>query len=108
MRDMGLNQVLTYWAPAGTDRFGAETFATPILIKGRWEDRTEQVRTPSGDEITSRSVVFVDRPLAIGGYLAKEDMTVTNDPTIAGALEIQSWAEVPDLRNVTAERRAYL
>lgn len=109
MRELGLNQEITYWAPGAEDRYGTITYGEPTLLRGRWEDRNEEVKTTGGDTIVSRAVVFVDRDLLIGGYLAKGDYSTLSDPTlIASAGEIQVWAAVPDLRNVSTERRAFL
>lgn len=109
MREASLHQDVTYWDPGAEDRFGAVTFSAPELLKARWEDRNETVKTTGGDTIVTRAVVFVDRDLLIGGYLAKGDFSAVQDPTlIPDASEIQAWASIPDIRNVSSERRAYL
>jgi hypothetical protein len=109
VRDTGLKQTVTYWPPAATDRFGAETYSAPILLRGRWEERNEEAATLGGDTIVSRAIVFVDRDLLVGGFLAEGDQLAVQDPTILpSAYEIRAWRSIPDLRNVSSERRAIL
>lgn len=109
MRDTGLKQEVTYWAPGGEDRFGAQTFSAPVVIQARWEDRNEEVKTIGGDDIVTQAVVFVDQDLYVGGYLALGDHLAILDPNLTqAASEIQAWASIPDLRNVSTERRAFL
>ena len=109
MRVGGLVQDITYWAPGQEDRFGVRAFAAPILIKGRWEDKTEEVNTVGGELINSKAIVLVDRDLATEGYLALGDFTATNDPiAVPSAAEIRAYADAADLRSVTKVRKAVL
>jgi len=106
-----LPQTLTYWGPSGrSDRFSKPIFDAPILINGRWQAKIQQVRTTSGQEITVNSEVYVDRDLAIDGYLGVGDLTTNADPTGAEvpASPIKSWNTMPNLRNLDQERIAYL
>lgn len=102
-----LHQDITYWAPAALNEYGHAGSSAPVLIKGRWEHLTQQIRKSSGEEIMSRAEVFVDRDLEISGFLMEGDHTSSPLP-VQGALEIQDFRETPDLRNLDAERRAYL
>jgi hypothetical protein len=104
-----LPQDITYWAPDAsglTNDFGQAITGVGVLIKGRWEDKVQQVRTATGEEVTSLSEVYVDRDVAIGGYLKKGDFTGETLPQ--DAREIQNLLTTPDLRNLGTERRAYL
>jgi hypothetical protein len=103
-----LKATLTYWSPSSEDNFGAVSFGAPITLRGRWEERSERVRKPNGDELESTAVVFVDRDLLTGGFLIEGDFTFQPDPHAVGAKEIQALATVPDIRSVQRERRAYL
>lgn len=102
-----LHQDITYWAPTANNEYGHAGFAAPVLIKGRWQDKVQQVRKPNGEEVTSSAEVFVDRDVADSGYLMLGDQTAQATPP-EGAREIQSYASVPDLRNLDSERKAYL
>lgn len=104
-----LIQDITYWQPANggaTNDFGHSDQMQGVLIKGRWEDRTQQIRKPNGEEIASMAEVFVDRDVAIGGFLALGDHS--GGALLPGAQEIQDVRKIPDLRNLATERRAYL
>lgn len=104
-----MNQQVTYWAPAGENEYGGSTFGAPILLMGRWEERAEQYRTPSGDDSVSRAVVKVNRTVVIDGYLALGSHTAFATPDfVAGAEQIQQVSIIPDLRNASNEVRAYL
>jgi hypothetical protein len=104
------SQSITYWPKSGQNDFGEETFGSPILLSARWEDRNEQVRLPSGEEIVSKSVVFIPQATAvtIGSRLAKGDHTAVVNPEEAWAREIQAILEVPSLRTNQVERRVIL
>lgn len=102
-----LQQDITYWAPSGNNEFGHAGYANPILIKGRWENSSQQIRRPTGEEVVSRAQVFVDRDVAISGFLALDDHTAESSP-VSDAREIQDFRTTPDLRNLETERRAYL
>lgn len=102
---------ITYWPPTSgaTNDFGHPIFVTPVLITGRWEDKLQQIRKANGEEVTSSTMVYVDRDLDISGYLAQGDLTDEVSPlVIDGAKEIQATMTTPDLRNLDHERIAYL
>jgi hypothetical protein len=103
-----LHDVITYWPPLAESKFGVPAVGAPTLLQGRWEERNERVRKPNGDEIVSTAVVFVDQDVFNGGHLYNGDASMDPDPHSAGALEIQAFVSVPDIRSVTKERRAYL
>lgn len=105
-----LNQDITYWPPENgsqTNDFGHATFDGGILIKGRWEDRVQNIRKPNGDEVVSMAEVMVDTDVEVDGYLALGDYTSQDTPT-EGAREIQDVRKTPDLRNLATEIRAFL
>jgi hypothetical protein len=104
-----LIQDITYWAPdssGATNDFGQAITGNGVLIKGRWEAKVQQIRNPQGDEVTSTSEVYVDRDVAIGGFLKEGDFA--GSPLETDAQEIQNLLTTPDLRNLGTERRAFL
>jgi hypothetical protein len=102
-----LNQDITYWPPAAENEYGHAGHGNPILIKGRWSEKTQQIRRPDGEEVTSSTQVIVDRDVALAGFLMEGDQTAQATPP-AGAREIQLFASQPDLRNLESLRKAYL
>lgn len=100
---------ITYWGTPTPDGYGGLAFAAPILIKGRWEERAEQVMSPTGELITSKVVAYVLQDLQMGGFLALGDLTdVTNPDADDDSYAIRAWAKIPSLRRMEYERRAYL
>ena len=50
-------QKATYWSVSGTDSSGDPSFATPVSIKVRWEQRTVVFTRPNGEDsgLTTRN-----------------------------------------------------
>lgn len=94
-------QVGTYWPPAFNDGFGRLQFSAPVAVHCRWEDKAVKFVTAQGQEAVSDAVVYVDRKVAIGGWLCLGDKTVTGtnaDPrSVAGAREIRQVHSSPSL-----------
>lgn len=99
---------ITYWPKTGEDRFGDDSFSTPVTMLAHWEDRNENVRLPTGEEVVSRSIVYTELEVAMGGYLAKGDHTGQADPVAVGGKEIMTVAQIPSLRTNQSEFRAFL
>lgn len=111
MQNGTLNQQATYWGAPVLDGYGSRSFAAPVLIKCRWEDRTGLTIYKNGEEINSRAVVYTDRDVALGGYLALGDYatTPTADPqTIASAYLVQDFKAIPSVDGKTILRKAIL
>lgn len=102
-----LHQDITYWPPGVENEFGHASYGTPVLVKGRWQAKNQQIRRATGEEIVSSAEVFVDRDVAISGFLAVGNHTAQSSP-VSDAREIQDFRTTPDLRNLESERRAYL
>lgn len=107
--DRKLNQVGTWWSTT-PNGYGGDNFGTPTKISMRWEDLQEVIPAAEGTkEKISNAVVFVDRDISVGDYLCQGDHTIDSDPTLVdGALKVQHYGKVTDLRNVQSLRRAML
>ena len=103
-----LKQDVTYWAPAVPDGFGGRTFAVPVALKGRWEDRTTLFIDADGQEAVSRSRVYLSADVAINGYLFLGTSTVADPTTLENTEMIKDFRKTPDLRARSYERRALL
>lgn len=93
-----MNQVATYWEPNGNDGFGGVTFAAPVEIMCRWEDKAVLFRDSQGREVVSDAIVYPDRSLSVGGYLALGSFEDA-DPRSVGAKEIRQSNASPSLSN---------
>ena len=105
MLSRNYTEPITYWGAPTPDGEGGESFAAPVALAGRWEDRNDEFNTPTGETMISRSTVFVTTDLQIGGYLLR-GASVVASPTTAGAQEIKAFIKVPAIRYNDYERRA--
>ena len=64
-----LKEKIVYWRPPTRDGFGGFSWSSPLQIEGKWEDRASNIFDPSGKEVVSNAIVWVDLNLEIGGYL---------------------------------------
>lgn len=104
-----LKHTITYWRVTGSDGYGGYTFATPITIKARWEDSQEKFISTDGEESVSRAVVFIDRSVTVGDYLAEGDFTTTDNPDdVSGAFPVRAFSRITNLRNTQTLRTAFL
>lgn len=92
-----MNQIATYWSPGQNDGLGTITPGSAVVVACRWEDRASLVRGSDGREVASASVVYVDRPLVVEGWLALGDHSSEPDPRAAGARTIIQTGASPDL-----------
>ena len=101
-------QTITLWS-ALPDGYGGNTFAAPVLIKGRWEEKQVMYYNAQGDEVQSKAVVYLDTDAAIGDYIAQGDHTGTAVATnFAGSFPVMQFRKSPDLRQHEYERKAIL
>lgn len=101
-------QTITLWS-ATPDGFGGNTFAAPVLIKGRWEEKQVMYYSAKGDEVQSKAVVYLDTDVAIGDYIAQDDQTGTAVATnSSGASPVMQFRKSPDLRQHEYERKVIL
>lgn len=103
MSQRHLHQTLTYWAPSApgsTNLYGKPTSSAPVQLKCRWEDRTEQLKSKTGEEFVSKSRVFLEEDVSIDGYVFLGVSAVADPSGLQGAWEIQQKARQPNLRNL--------
>ena len=102
-------QTATYWSLPVIDGYGTRSFASPTLIKCRWEDRTGLTIQKEGELINSRAVVYPNQDVAIGGYLYLGDATATSNPQdLATAYLIQDFKAIPSVNGRVILRKAIL
>ena len=95
-----LNQTLTYWPPGQDDRYGKPLAGAPIQIDCRWEDRIDEVQSKTGQEVTSRSRIFIEGDVDLDGYVYLGVTAVPDPSKLDGAYEIQAKGHQPDLRGL--------
>lgn len=102
-----MHQLATYWGPPEPDGLGDLTFPSPTSRLVRWEQKAEVVTDPQGREIVSSAVVYVDRPVELGGYMLLGDVT-TADPRNTIAAEVKQVGAVPNLRGTMVLNKAWM
>ncbi len=106
-----LRQQATYWEPDAEDAYGKPSFKTPVLLKCRWEDRTELVHNKLNSEYVSKARVFFAQDMSVDGYIALGDYVtdlVASPLTLTTAHEIMLVSRIPDLRNMKTLYGVYL
>jgi hypothetical protein len=101
-------QDCVYWSTPVENGYGGKTFADPIEIKCRWEDKLQLIRLDDGNQISSRAIVYVLQELDEEGYLYLGtlddlDSTEEDDPTsiTEGAYTIKKFEKSPVLGSTT-------
>jgi hypothetical protein len=73
-----LKQKALYWGTPQSDGYGGFTFALPIVVEVRWEDRVENYIDASGETKVSQAIVYLLQDVVVGGYfclLTSEEAT---------------------------------
>jgi hypothetical protein len=97
-----LNQDITYWGSPSRDAYGGWSFADPVLISGRWEDRAEEVVDDMGNRTVSQAVVYSTTAMDVRGWLALGDHTaLTTSSTTTTHTTTTQAAEVDDPSHLT-------
>jgi len=105
-RTRSMKQDATYYAPASKDRFNQTTFASPVAITCRWENKNTLFIDKEGREVTSEAVVYTSQELTLGGYLYEGTSTALTPP--AGSREIRGKAASPNLRDSEVLNKVFL
>lgn len=101
VHQVGLNQAITYWAPAGNDGFGGQTFDTPAALTGRFEEKTELFINEQGQEERCSGVFFLSADVALGGYLYQGASEAADPTTLDDAWRVKDFKKIPRLGNET-------
>jgi len=104
-------QTAVYWGSPQDDGYGTFTYADPVEIKCRWEEKREVISMIGDDrksrEIVSKAQVWVLQDVDEEGYLYLGTLDSTdaltsaeeeNPADIDGAYKIQLLEKTPELR----------
>ena len=104
-----LREDITHWPVIGSNGYGGFTFDTPVVLKGRWEDKNELFRTLDNEEEVSNAIVYLNTDVAVGDFLVRGDETAESDPTsVSGTFRARNYNKTTNLRNVMALRKVFL
>ena len=98
---------VTYWA-ATPDGFGGHSFSDPQVIKGRWEDHTEETIDSAGNKMISQARVFLASDITLPGYLFLGVSEADDPTTLTGAFPARRFDKIPDIRSASYLRKAVL
>ena len=103
-------QTAVYWGDPVNDGYGGFTFADPVEIKVRWDEKVRTIFDPFGMYKLSKASVLVQQDLDYNSYLylgtlaelnARTDITLSNPKTIAEALPIMAYDKIPLIKSTT-------
>ena len=105
-----------YWEPGSPDDAGNKTFAAPVEIKCRWEERVQEFSGTNNEAMLSNAVVYVDRDVKTLGVLkllevgqTLNGLTSTTNPFANDkAWEIKRFDKLPTIKATQFVRTAYL
>lgn len=97
-------QKATYWAKAADDGYGGSAFGTPVVLTVRWEERSEDVASGTGELIRSHSVVWSENRLQEGGYLFLGESIEANPTIVTDASGNQTAYPIRRIRSIPTVR----
>lgn len=108
-------QTAVYWGSPVNDGFGGKTFAEPIEIQCRWENKKELLKDVQGNEIVATSIVYVLQDMDEQGYLYlgllddfDSPIDINNPKKIDNAYEIKRFDKLPSIKGNEFIRKVYL
>jgi len=104
-----LREYATIWEVTSESVYEGIQVSTPQVIKCRWEDQAVLFRLITGEEVVSRAIVYVDRDVDIGTYMAYGDYKEVLDPTtLDTAFRVRQTEKKNNLRATEVERKVFL
>lgn len=105
-------QTAVYWGSPVDDGAGGQTFASPVEIDCRWENKNQIVVTKDAKERTVDVIVLTNATMVVGGWLhlgtlaslASDEVIPQN---VTEAYEILSKRKVPLFRSSTKFVKTY-
>jgi len=78
-----LKEFCVIWGSPEPDGFGGSTFSNPVQAKCRWDDVTEVVIDPKGQDINSNATIYLETPVTVQSYIMRGpiDSNTPNNPT---------------------------
>jgi len=97
-----------YWGSPVNNGYSGKTYATPVEIKCRWEEKMRVIHDDKGQEFSSKAQILVTQNLDMEGYLylgtldSLESVVDETDPkNVTGAYEIIAIDRIPLFKSST-------
>lgn len=107
-----LKQKVVYWSPGVPDKYGRLALGTPVELKARWDEDTEEVTAPDGSKFVPKAEVMVESDVVVEGILmfgTLEDVVDFDEPlNNEMAWQISAFTKNPDFKARHFLRIAYL
>lgn len=98
---------VTFWA-VSVNGNGDYTYSSPVITRGRWEDRQDLFINEALQEVLSKAVVYTEDPIELAGYIAKGDFTGIETPAnIPGAYQVRATSQIPSLNGRKQTNKAW-
>lgn len=106
-------QTAVLWSFQQEDGFGNSTFAEPVEIQVRWEEKHELLTDEEGKQFVSRAEIILPIDIKRLDYLylgTLVEISSESDPKqVEGAHEVKTFTKVPMIKSTTVfVRKAYL
>lgn len=98
-----LHQSITIWSSGSLDAYGNPVYNIKYS-KGRWEDLQVKALDSTGEEVLSKSVVYLSVDVKSGDYIAL-GMVSSSSPS-EDAREVISFSKIPSISGKVFERKA--
>lgn len=98
---------VTVWTTTGYNIDARPTWAAPVVVDARWEDVQRLYATAAGDQATSKAMVYVDRKVAVGSYIAL-GVFADAEPPSQVAHEVKALRTIESLLGTDVEYRVVL
>ncbi len=103
-----LNQKATHWALTGADASGDSSYATPVTIDCRWEERNVVFTNAEGEEAAAAGVVFTKVDVDPGDMLFLGSSSTVDPASVEGTRRVEGVSKIPQLTGSEFEHRAFL
>ena len=100
-------QTAVYWGSPVNDGYGGYTYATPVEIKVRWDDKQELFQNKHGVAVMSNAELLVQQDLHPEGYLYLGSLSglsmqqKVNPLLVPAAFPIQKIEKSPMIKSTT-------
>lgn len=107
---MRFNDTLTIWRKSTIDGYGIHSFATPVQISGRWEEKSARYINEAGQENQSRAVVYIDGEVAVtlGDWLFLGTSETANPKSVSGAYPVNAISKIFNLKGTKSLKKLWL
>lgn len=103
-------QDITFWQSNAVDKHGNTTWRLGTQVKGRWQDKIEQVQNKDGELVMSKSIIYLP-----GTQVIEEDWRMalgcvadSNPDEMARAYRVIAVGDSPDMRDRKSLRKVWL